>query len=123
MFADVIKKERIKTGLSQRELGLRVGVTQQAIGRWENGQALPDTNTLIQLADLFHTSIDYLLDRQSSVDSSELANNRELLAFWLEVKNRPDLQTLLSYIRSISPKVAKQLLDIIKILQDEEKGR
>lgn len=59
-----IKEQRVGKGLSQRELGDLFGITQQAVGRWETGQALPDATTLGKLADYFNVSVDYLLGRK-----------------------------------------------------------
>ena len=63
MFANIVKEKRFERELSQRQLGDLVGVTQQAVGRWETGQAFPDTAILLKLADLFNISVDYMLGR------------------------------------------------------------
>lgn len=63
MLHERIKVERIKKGLSQRELGDHFNVTQQAIGSWETGKAIPDAITLSKLADFFVVTTDYLLGR------------------------------------------------------------
>lgn len=63
MFANIVKEKRSARDLSQRQLGDLVGVTQQAVGRWETGQAFPDTAILLRLADLFDLSVDQLLGR------------------------------------------------------------
>lgn len=41
MFGDMIRDARVDAGLSQDELGRRMGVTGQAVGQWENGVTLP----------------------------------------------------------------------------------
>ena len=41
MFCELIKDARLRSGLSQEELGRRIGVTGQAVGQWENGATLP----------------------------------------------------------------------------------
>ena len=48
-------------GWSQEELADRVGVTRQAVSRWESGQAKPDADKIIAICDLFGVSADYLL--------------------------------------------------------------
>jgi len=56
-----IQSLRIKSGLSQEALADRLGVTRQSVSKWELGQALPDTEKVIQLSQLFGVTIDWLL--------------------------------------------------------------
>lgn len=58
---DVILELRNKAGLSQDELAERVYVTRQAVSRWENGETIPNTETLKLLSKLFDVSINTLL--------------------------------------------------------------
>ena len=48
-------------GWSQEDLAGRIGVTRQALSRWESDAAVPDTVNVVQMADLFGVSCDYLL--------------------------------------------------------------
>ena len=58
---DVILELRTKRGLSQDELAEKVFVTRQAVSRWENGETVPNTDTLKRLSSLFDVSINTLL--------------------------------------------------------------
>ena len=58
---DVIRELRTKAGLSQDELAEKLFVTRQAVSRWENGETLPNTDTLRRLSALFGVSINTLL--------------------------------------------------------------
>ncbi len=58
---DVIYTLRTKSGLSQDELAEKVLVTRQAVSRWENGDTVPNTETLKLLSQLFNVSINTLL--------------------------------------------------------------
>lgn len=49
-------------GLSQEALAEQLGVSRQAVSRWEQGSAQPDAGNLFQLSRLFQVSADYLLD-------------------------------------------------------------
>lgn len=51
---------RKKQGLSQEALGEKLGVSRQTISKWERGEASPDTDNLIALADLYGISLDEL---------------------------------------------------------------
>ena len=57
----VILTLRTKTGLSQDELAEKLFVTRQAVSRWENGDTVPNTETLKLLSRLFDVSINTLL--------------------------------------------------------------
>ena len=58
---DVIYSLRTENGLSQDELAEKVFVTRQAVSRWENGETVPNTETLKLLSKLFDVSINTLL--------------------------------------------------------------
>ena len=58
---DVILELRTKHGLSQDELAEKVFVTRQAVSRWENGETIPNTETLKLLSKLFDVTINTLL--------------------------------------------------------------
>lgn len=58
---DVLLELRTKNGLSQEELAEKIHVTRQAVSRWENGETVPNTDTLKLLSRLFDVSINTLL--------------------------------------------------------------
>ena len=58
-----LKKLRKEKGLSQIAMQIETGIDQALISKFENGDRIPPTDTLILLADFFNTNIDYLLDR------------------------------------------------------------
>lgn len=58
---EILHKLRSEKGLSQDELAEKVFVTRQAVSRWENGETVPNTETLKLLSKLFDVSINTLL--------------------------------------------------------------
>ena len=58
---DVLYELRTKNGLTQDELAEKLYVTRQAVSRWENGETVPNTETLKLLSGLFGVSINTLL--------------------------------------------------------------
>lgn len=52
---------RRQKGLTQNELGDRLGVTFQAVSKWERGETLPDTAILLDLARVLETTVDNIL--------------------------------------------------------------
>ncbi len=58
-----LKELRVKKHLSQLGLAMALDMNQNSISRYENGEREADYKTLIALADFFHVSVDYLLER------------------------------------------------------------
>ena len=56
-----IQRERKKMGLSQEKLAEKIGVSRQAITKWENGLASPELEKIVSLSECFKVSTDYLL--------------------------------------------------------------
>lgn len=61
ILADKIIEERKKNGWSQEELADKLGVSRQAVSKWESAGAVPDLQRIISLAEIFGVSTDYLL--------------------------------------------------------------
>ena len=55
-----LQKLRRKNGYSQEELAEKLGVSRQAVSKWERGDSFPDTNNLIAVAALYNVSVDEL---------------------------------------------------------------
>ena len=64
---------RKKAGLSQEELADKLGLSRQAVSKWERAEASPDTDNLICLAKLYGVSLDDLLNTDADID--EIARN------------------------------------------------
>ena len=60
-FGNLLYKLRMKSNLTQEELAKKLNITNKAISKWENGRAIPNTNTLKNLSILFNIPIDNLL--------------------------------------------------------------
>lgn len=61
ILADKIMEERKRNGWSQEQLAEQLDVSRQSISKWESAQSVPDLNRIIQMADIFGVSTDYLL--------------------------------------------------------------
>ena len=61
MFSERLKAARKSKKLSQAEISRRLGVTQQAVGKWETGRSTPDPGTVARLAEILDTTADALL--------------------------------------------------------------
>lgn len=99
-----LKKLRAKAGLSQQKLALQLGLTQQSIHSYEHGLYEPDIATLMQLANFFDTSVDYLIGNTDIPRKIEKADKYDLNAEeaetirkyrLLSIKSRRSLQLIL----------------------------
>ena len=75
-ISEKILKLRKANNLTQEQLAEQLQVSRQAVSKWESGQAIPESDKLPALSDLFHVTIDYLL-RPSEID--ELSIKTEIL--------------------------------------------
>ena len=68
-FPEKLQKLRKERGWSQEELANRITVSRQAVSKWELGTAVPDTDNIVQLSELFGVTTDYLI--KDGLDSDE----------------------------------------------------
>lgn len=61
ILADKIIEERKKNGWSQEELASKLGVSRQAVSKWESAGSIPDLQRILQMSELFGVTTDYLL--------------------------------------------------------------
>ena len=75
-FAEKIYTLRSEKGISQKELGDLLGVSNKAVSKWETGDSMPKTATLLKIAELFDIDISELMGGESrtETDDSELTN-------------------------------------------------
>lgn len=72
ILAANIQKYRKKCGLTQEELARKLGVTFQAVSKWENAKTAPDILFLPTMADLFECSIDELFSYVPKNDREQI---------------------------------------------------
>ena len=78
MLSDNLIQLRRKSGLSQEQLADKIGVSRQAISKWECGQSTPELEKLMAMSELFNVSLDELTKgpsespaKDTSAESSE----------------------------------------------------
>ena len=62
-FSDKLREIRKNEGLSQEQLAEKIGVSRQAITKWETGKGLPDIENMVIIAEIFKTTLDELVSR------------------------------------------------------------
>jgi transcriptional regulator with XRE-family HTH domain len=74
-IANRLVELRKQSGLSQEELADKLGLSRQAVSKWERAEASPDTDNLICLAKIYNISLDELLKTDQSVE--DIAKNEK----------------------------------------------
>lgn len=87
-MGEKILNMRKARGWNQEELAERIGVTRQAVSRWESGAAKPDADKIIAICDLFGVSADYLLrDRYSGEGSNLKSEKHSVIALGAKMRS------------------------------------
>ena len=73
-FEEKLMKLRKENAMSQEELGEKLNVTRQTISKWELGQTKPDTEKLAEIAKLFNTTTDDLLNEEDDFKTKKQIN-------------------------------------------------
>lgn len=77
LIGQFIKTMRKANNMTQKELAIKLNISSQAVSRWENGEALPDTMLLLELSNLLGVSVDLILkggNPNSDLDRKEKFN-------------------------------------------------
>lgn len=99
-FGDKLKELRKREDISQDKLGEKIGIHGRHIGKYEKGDLLPNSETLIKISQYFKVSTDYLLfdvdesKKQPSLKDQELLHKFETL----EKMNDNDKKIIVSLI-------------------------
>ena len=78
-FSEKLITLRAGRGWSQEKLAAELGVTRQAVGRWEKGAGLPDANSLAALARVFDVEMEWLLNESESGPQPRRAKQMQLM--------------------------------------------
>ena len=82
-FNEILTRERKSRGLSQEDLAAKVNVSRQAISKWETGDAMPDLNNLLLLADALEISLDALCGREFAPPAAAAPAAKKKPHLWL----------------------------------------
>ena len=78
MIAKNIKRLRLCAGYSQEQLARKLKISQGAISQWEKGKTIPDTHTLLQMAQIFGVSLDEFTDDSPQRDLDGVVSMRRM---------------------------------------------
>lgn len=80
IFGERLRGHRVRLNLTQEEVAGRLGVSPQAVSKWECGECLPDCFNLKMLGEVYGVSLDILLETDSSDDIDSAAAKIEQIA-------------------------------------------
>lgn len=80
IFGEKLRNHRKNIGFSQEEVAKKIGVSAQAISKWENGECLPDCFNLKSISEIYGISADLLLETETANDIDCVAAKIEQLA-------------------------------------------
>lgn len=77
-FAEKLKQLRSERGYSQENLAEMLGVSRQAVSKWESGRVYPDIDYIVEISNIFNVSTDYLLkDTETKSHDKDISQNQE----------------------------------------------
>ncbi|MBS7369261.1 MAG: helix-turn-helix domain-containing protein [Oscillospiraceae bacterium] len=112
-----LKLYRKKSGYTQEQIAEKLGVSRQAVAKWENGDSLPDIENVIALADLYEVTVDYLVRNMS--EPVKPSDDKDKHIFGITKLNDKGQITLPKNCREV---FGLQAGDAILVLGDEKKG-
>ena len=77
-MANRIQYLRKTKGLSQEELADKVGVSRQAVSKWESEQSTPDIEKIISMSELFEVTTDYIL---KGIDPVKIKKKKQYILY------------------------------------------
>ena len=85
-FSNKLTELRKKKGYSQEELAEKLGLSRQAISKWERGESSPDMENIVQLTKIYDLSFDELLSTSEyKVDIDTVNKEKEIVIKYVEV--------------------------------------
>lgn len=103
-LGDKLSKLRKENNYTQEQLSDILGVSRQAISKWESDASYPETEKLIQLSDMYHCSLDYLLrDEMESDNPKEGSVNLRTKEFYYEKASEKKIKGIPLWHINIGP--------------------
>ena len=121
-FNEKLQELRRQKGLTQEELGKRLGVTNKAVSKWEVGETTPDITVLEPLAKIFQVTVDeLLLGKEHVVENKKNIKINKILLIFVIVLGALELLTLCSLVVGIVSVNLYYRNEINELLNKEER--
>lgn len=134
-FGDKLKQYRLREGMSQEQLAEKIGVSRQAITKWETKRGLPDVENMIILAELFKLTLDELVLEEVKKQENKPTVFESETAYDIDTQKHFDIN--LGSARTVTLKTGSdekihirlssdalpEIGSLFKVKLDENKGR
>lgn len=110
-FPDILKELRESRKLDQQDLADLLHVSRSTIANYETGRREPDYDKLLQLAEFFEVSVDYLLTGKASAEFTPIKST-------VEMERKLD-RRVFSYYKKLGFEAKKQVLTFIQFLGNQ----
>jgi len=90
-FSEKLKTKRREFGMSQEQLAEKIGVSRQAITKWETDGGMPDIENVLSIASLFNTTVDELLSSERQLKSSSGFFHASTVEYDIDSKKHYDI--------------------------------
>lgn len=104
-FHERLRAVRDKRGFKQNEAAQKVGIANNTLSSYEKGDRQPDYNTLIKLADLYETSVEYLL---RGIETHSNKPKENLFFFDIEGLNEEEIEDIQRHINFVKWKAEQE---------------
>lgn len=134
-FSEKLKEMRRNMGLSQEQLAEKIGVSRQAITKWETGRGLPDVGNIVTIAEIFNTTLDELIAQSDVKQKRETPVYMSETVYDIDCKKHFDINIGSAALVALSSgkdeklhiKLSSETLDdldsVFKVKLDERKNR
>ena len=109
MAGELIAKMRKLRGYSQKQIALKLGVSQGTISQWENDISTPPADQIVKLAKILGVSVEELMGQEPSVDESWALRER--------LRRDPDYRMLFDAADRASPEHLRAAAAMLKALE------
>ncbi len=94
IFGEKLRQHRLNLGLTQQTVAEKLGISAQAVSKWENGECLPDCFNLKAIGELYGISLDILMETETAKEIDVVSRKLEQIAdefIWTKQKrDRPN---------------------------------
>ena len=114
IFSERLRDLREQKKLSMLALAQKIGVSDAAICKWENGTNEPKASYISLLADFFEVSTDYLLGLEDEIGAKQYSAPTK------KVETPSDVQEILDMVLALSPMHRAQVLEYTRYFTERE---
>jgi transcriptional regulator with XRE-family HTH domain len=120
MLSTRLKELRATKQISQADLSNILGVTQQAVGKWERDKTTPDYETLKKIASFFGVTTDYLLGNEPP--KREYYHDPEVAAIAQEMHDNPEIKVLFHATKGMKKESIEEIRKFVEFQKAKENG-